>query len=65
MWKKAFFVVGISLEPLILLYLAVVVGQKADRHFNTGSNITLTLVFLFLLLWFYQLIKFLKQLIKK
>ena len=65
MWKKAFFLVGISLEPLLGLYLAVTFGQKLDGHFNTGSTITLILVFLFLLLWFYQLIRFLKQIINK
>ena len=55
MWKKAFLLVGISFEALFLIWFSVYIGQKADRHFHTNMGITLALVILALLIWFYQL----------
>ncbi len=55
--KKAFLLIGISFEVVILLMLFIWLGQKADRHFHTNNFITMILVILALFIWFYQLIR--------
>ena len=55
--KKAFLLVGMSFEIVILLMLFIWIGQKADRHFRTNNFITIALVILALFIWFYQLIR--------
>ena len=55
--RKAFLLVGMSFEIGVLLALVVWLGQKADRHFNTGNALTAALIIGALLIWFYQLIR--------
>ena len=55
--KKAFLLVGMSFEIVILLALFIWFGQKADNHFHTDGLITLGLVVFALLIWFYQIIR--------
>ena len=61
MWKKAFFLVGMSFEALFLIWFSVYVGQKLDTHFNTNMGFTFAFIILSLLIWFYQLIKLFKS----
>ena len=60
MWKKAFLIVGMSFEALVLIWFAVYMGQKLDTHFQTNMGFTSFFIILSLLIWFYQLIKLFK-----
>lgn len=60
MRKKAFLVIGMGFEAAILLWVFIYIGQKGDLHFNTGGWITVVLVVLILMIWFYQLIRLFK-----
>ena len=60
MKKKAFLIVGMGFEAVILLWLFIYLGQKGDLLFNTGGWITSILVVLVLVIWFYQLIRLFK-----
>ncbi len=61
MKKKAFLLMGMGLEVGILVWLFVHIGQKWDRELNTDGWITAGLGVLALLLWFFHLIRILKN----
>ena len=60
MRKKAFLLIGMGFEAMVLLWFFIYIGQKGDRYFSTSGWITTTLVILVLLVWFYQLIRLFK-----
>ncbi len=60
MKKKAFLIVGMGFEAVILLWVFIYLGQKGDLYFNTGGWVTAILVVLVLVIWFYQLIRIFK-----
>ena len=57
MKRKAFLIVGMGFEAVVLLWFFIYVGQKGDLYFDTGGGITIFLVVLVLVIWFYQLIR--------
>lgn len=59
--KKAFILVALSFEAALLLWLAVLMGQKLDSQWDSRNAITVTLIILVLIIWFYQLIYFLQK----
>ena len=61
MKKKAFLVVGMGFEVVVLLWVFVYIGQKGDAYFQTGGWITSGLVILALFVWFYQLVKVFRE----
>lgn len=55
--KKAFLLIGLSFEAALLLWFAVVAGQKLDQKIGRGNTITLIFIVLVLLIWLYQLLR--------
>ena len=55
--KRAALLVGLGFEAALLLWLAVWVGERLSSRF--GSMLTLILIVLVLLLWFYQMLRLL------
>lgn len=59
-WHSGFLVIGMGFEAIILLFIGIYIGQKADSYFNTGAGITAIIVVFILVIWFYQLIRIFK-----
>ena len=55
--KKPFLLIGLSFEVALLLWFAVVAGQKLDQKIGNGNTATLIFIVLVLLVWIYQLLR--------
>ena len=59
--KKSFFLIGLSFEAAILIWLAVYLGGKWDDATGGGVKFTFSLIILSLIIWFYRLIRILRM----
>ena len=61
MKKKAFLLMGMGFEAVILLGFFIYIGQRGDIYFDTKGWLTACGVILALCIWFYRLLSLVKD----